>query len=90
MTLLIEVKAPTGKLNVNEQKFHDDWRGQIAVCRTIEEAVRLAERYRDQDAQQRLTQIAALVPDALQAWADNDRPRGREAFVEIGLLANGT
>ncbi len=47
LNLLIEVKTPTGKLNVNERQFHDDWRGQIAVCRTVEEAVALVERWRD-------------------------------------------
>ena len=47
MTLLVEVKTHTGTLNANERKFHDAWRGQIAVCRTVEEAVRLVERWRD-------------------------------------------
>jgi len=44
---LVEIKTPTGKLNANERKFHDTWRGQIAVCRTVEEAVQLAERWRE-------------------------------------------
>lgn len=47
LNLLIEVKTAAGKLNENERPFHDSWRGQIAVVRTVEEAVRLAEQWRD-------------------------------------------
>lgn len=47
INLLIEVKTPTDKLNANERRFHADWRGQIAICRTVEEAVRLVEQWRE-------------------------------------------
>ena len=47
LNLLVEVKTATGALNAKERAFHDTWRGQIAVVRTVEEAVRLAERWRD-------------------------------------------
>ena len=47
VNLLVEVKTPTGTLNDNERQFHQGWRGQIAVCRTVEEAVRLVERWRN-------------------------------------------
>ena len=46
LNLLVEVKTTTGRLNPNEQRFHQDWRGQIAVVRTVEEAVALVERWR--------------------------------------------
>ena len=47
LNLLVEIKTATGDLNDNERIFHDEWRGQIAVCRTVEEAVALVERWRD-------------------------------------------
>ena len=47
LNLLIEVKTNTGQLNANEQRFHAEWRGQIAVVRTVEEAVALVERCRE-------------------------------------------
>jgi hypothetical protein len=37
---LLEVKAPSGDLTPDQVKFHADWRGQIAIVRTKEEAWR--------------------------------------------------
>jgi len=40
--LLCEIKSETGKLNEAQQRFHRGWRGQVAVARTVEDALRLA------------------------------------------------
>ena len=47
LNLLVEVKTDTGRLNENERIWHEEWRGQIAVVRTVEEAVALVERWRE-------------------------------------------
>jgi hypothetical protein len=36
---LLEVKTERGKLNARQQAWHADWRGPIAVVRTVEEAL---------------------------------------------------
>ena len=41
-TLLAEVKSETGQLNEKQERFHRGWKGQKAVVRTEEEALRLA------------------------------------------------
>ncbi|MCP9495907.1 MAG: hypothetical protein MSG64_15770 [Pyrinomonadaceae bacterium MAG19_C2-C3] len=38
---LIEIKTTDGKLNKYQKEFHQVWNGQIAVARTIEEALRI-------------------------------------------------
>ena len=38
---LIEIKTDTGKLNSNEIRWHENWNGQVAVVRTVEEAIAL-------------------------------------------------
>jgi Holliday junction resolvase len=38
---LIEIKTDTGKLNSNEIRWHKNWNGQVAIVRTIEEAIEL-------------------------------------------------
>ena len=40
LNLLVEAKTNTGRLNKNELLFHTEWRGQIAVVRTVEEQCR--------------------------------------------------
>lgn len=40
--LLIEVKTEAGKLRESQIDWHNKWRGQVAVCRTVGEALRLA------------------------------------------------
>lgn len=41
---LIEVKEPKGKLTDDQIDFHEDWRGQVAIVRTIEEALEVVGR----------------------------------------------
>ena len=43
VTYLIEIKNPDtkGKLNKLQQKWHAEWRGQVAVVETVEEALRM-------------------------------------------------
>jgi Holliday junction resolvase len=36
---LMEIKGGNGKLTADEKKFHDNWRGRIAVVHTMEEAI---------------------------------------------------
>ena len=38
---LIEIKTDTGKLNSNEIRWHKNWNGQVAIVRTVEEAINL-------------------------------------------------
>ena len=40
---LVEVKMPKGKLNDNQVKFIEGWKGQHFVCHTIEQAERFAD-----------------------------------------------
>ena len=37
---LIEVKARRGRLTFAQVEWHSAWRGQVAVCRTVEDALR--------------------------------------------------
>lgn len=39
--VLIEIKAGRGELTDDEMEFFNGWNGQVAVVRTIEEALRL-------------------------------------------------
>jgi hypothetical protein len=36
---LLEVKSEDGKLTPDEQAWHDSWCGQVAIVRTVEEAI---------------------------------------------------
>lgn len=36
---LLEVKAPGAKLTPDEERWHSDWRGQVAIVRTAQEAI---------------------------------------------------
>jgi hypothetical protein len=38
---LIEIKGESGKLRPEQEEFHRIWGGQIAVARTIDEALRI-------------------------------------------------
>lgn len=40
--LLIEVKTDKGLLRESQIRWHSQWRGQVAVCRTVQEALQLA------------------------------------------------
>lgn len=44
LNFLIEVKEPKGKLTEDQVEFHEDWRGQVAIVRTIEEALEIIGR----------------------------------------------
>ena len=41
MNYLIEIKGPDGKLRRSQVEWHWDWRGQVAIARTSEEALRI-------------------------------------------------
>lgn len=42
-TLLVEVKARTGRLSEPQKKFHKDWQGpEIHIVRTVDDALKLA------------------------------------------------
>ncbi len=46
MTILVELKDPSQppskrKLTPDEQKFHNEWRGEIYVCTTVEEILKI-------------------------------------------------
>ena len=38
VTYLLEVKTPKGKLTPDQERWHPEWRGQVSVVRTAEEA----------------------------------------------------
>jgi len=38
--LLMEIKTAGGTLTPQEREFHDTWRGEVRVIRTVEEAMR--------------------------------------------------
>lgn len=41
VNILLEVKTESGKLNTLQDRFHSSWRGQAAVVRDSEEALRV-------------------------------------------------
>jgi len=43
VNMLVEVKGFKGKLTPAEQEWHQAWRGQVVIVRTVEEAMRLLE-----------------------------------------------
>lgn len=49
VNVLMEVKAQGGALNDRETRWHSEWRGQVAVVRSVEEA--LVELERGSDAE---------------------------------------
>jgi hypothetical protein len=42
--VLMEIKQLKGKLNQKQEEFHAEWRGNICVVRTPEEAIRVMTR----------------------------------------------
>lgn len=38
---LIEIKSPRGKLTPDEIRWHDEWRGQVAIVRTVDDAFKV-------------------------------------------------
>jgi Holliday junction resolvase len=41
VNLLLEVKTARGRLNRCEAEWHQEWRGQVAVVRTVDEAIEI-------------------------------------------------
>lgn len=39
-TYILEIKSSTGKLTERQEKFRENWRGQYAVVRTPQEALK--------------------------------------------------
>ena len=39
--LLLEVKQPKGKLTEDQEKFHREWKGDLCVVRSVDEALLL-------------------------------------------------
>ncbi len=39
VTYLMEVKHGNSKLTADERKWHDEWRGQVAIVRNVREAI---------------------------------------------------
>lgn len=42
--LLMEIKNGRGKLTPDERGFFDTWRGQVALIRSVDEALRVIEK----------------------------------------------
>lgn len=38
VTYLLEVKGPRGRLTKDQVSWHEEWRGHVAIVRTVEEA----------------------------------------------------
>jgi Holliday junction resolvase len=41
---LIEVKKPKGKLTPDQIKFHENWKGEIHIVRTVQEAIEILNK----------------------------------------------
>lgn len=39
--MLLEVKRTKGKLTAPEAEWHNEWRGQVAIVRSVDDALRL-------------------------------------------------
>lgn len=46
VNLLMEVKTASGKLTKDQVPWHDAWRGQVAIVRSVDEALALVGRVR--------------------------------------------
>jgi hypothetical protein len=53
--ILLELKTAKGKLTPDEAKWHEQWRGQVAIARTIADALRLAREEPTRHPKQRGT-----------------------------------
>lgn len=47
VNLLMEVKTASGKLTKDQIPWHEQWRGQVAIVRTVDEALALVAAVRD-------------------------------------------
>lgn len=43
-TILLEIKTVKGELTTDQKLFHMNWPGQVAVVRSLEEALKVIER----------------------------------------------
>lgn len=43
VNLLMEVKTASGKLTKDQVPWHESWRGQVAIVRSVDEALNLVE-----------------------------------------------
>ena len=41
VTMLMEVKSATGKLTPDEVEFIENWRGQVHIVRSVDDALRM-------------------------------------------------
>ena len=41
MNWLMEIKAPGGKLTPDQVRWHAEWRGQVAIVRSVDDALRV-------------------------------------------------
>jgi Holliday junction resolvase len=41
---LMEVKKPKGKLTPEQIKFHENWKGEIHIVRTVDEAIKILNK----------------------------------------------
>jgi hypothetical protein len=39
VTYLLECKSPVGKLTPDQVEWHRDWQGQVAIVRSVQEAL---------------------------------------------------
>lgn len=47
MNVLLEIKRGNAGLTPDEEKWHRDWKGQVATVRSPEEALRAVGKYRE-------------------------------------------
>jgi hypothetical protein len=40
----MEVKKPKGKLTIDQIKFHENWKGEIHIVRTAQEAIEILNK----------------------------------------------
>jgi hypothetical protein len=41
---LMEVKKPKGKLTPDQIKFHENWKGEIHIVRTVQDAIEILNK----------------------------------------------
>lgn len=44
LNILMEVKAPKAKLTEDQETWHNEWRGQVCIVRSVEDALRAIGR----------------------------------------------
>ena len=46
LNVLQEIKMPKGKLTPDEAEWHESWRGQVEIVRSVDEAIERWEHWR--------------------------------------------